>query len=317
MDNMKKDLAVIAAILYYEKDKTQSEIGKELNISRSYVSQLLIYARDTGIVKISIQVDEFSLRMIRKEIELKGLFPMLKQVYIMESATEDFTSLNIGKFAAPYIADMINDADIIGINQGLSVEKTVKHLRNQNLVLKPQRKVVQMMGGFNSNNSFAVAQPNQIVKELSDVLGCESYYLNCPALIDQAVLREHLVKERSINEVMNLWKKIDVAIMGLGVADERSKFFNLYNSEFKKMIKKSNATGELNTSYFDEKGKHIPLLEEKVIGISIQDLKDIPCKVVICTGAYKSKALLGALRGGLIDVLITDSITVNSIQALI
>ena len=171
MDNMKKDLAVIAAILYYEKDKTQSEIGKELNISRSYVSQLLIYARDTGIVKISIQVDEFSLRMIRKEIELKGLFPMLKQVYIMESATEDFTSLNIGKFAAPYIADMINDADIIGINQGLSVEKTVKHLRNQNLVLKPQRKVVQMMGGFNSNNSFAVAQPNQIVKELSDVLG--------------------------------------------------------------------------------------------------------------------------------------------------
>lgn len=314
MEINKKDVATKVAILYYEKNKTQNNIAKELNISRSYVSQLLSFAREKGIVQISIHVDEFSLRMIRKEIEFKKLFPSLKQVFIMNSKTEDFTTVNLGKFAAPYISELINDAKTIGINPGVSVEKTVEHLGNQSIIASLNQKVVQMMGGYNSSADSFLAHPNEITKKLGDVLSCKSYYLNCPALVEQQALREQLIKEKSIQYVMTLWDQIDLAIMGLGVVDERSKLFNLFNAQAKGKILNSRACGVINTSYFDKHGTFIPLFEKNKIGISIETLKKIPNKVIICSGKYKSNALLGALRGEIADVLITDSLTVESVE---
>ncbi len=313
MEINKNDIAVKVAILYYEKNKTQNEIAHELNISRSYVSQLLIHARETGVVRISIHVDEFSLRLIRKEVEFKSLFPSVKQVYIMNSESEDFTVMNMGPFAAPYIADFINDSKIIGINTGLSVENTVKHLKNQNIVIDKDRKVVQIMGGYNSSYYQTYAHPNEIAKELGDVLSCESYYLNCPAVVEQEALREQLVQENSIKKVISMWNEIDLAIMGLGVADKRSKLFNLFDEKAKKEILNSHATGVINTSYFDISGQFIPLYENNKIGISIESLKKIPQKVIICSGKYKAAALLGALKGEFIDVLITDSLTADAV----
>jgi Transcriptional regulator, contains sigma factor-related N-terminal domain len=50
----KKRLLVQVAKLYYEDDLCQKEISGKLNISRSYVSKLLIESRKLGIVKITI-----------------------------------------------------------------------------------------------------------------------------------------------------------------------------------------------------------------------------------------------------------------------
>jgi len=156
----------------------------------------------------------------------------------MNSESEDFTSLNLGKFAAPYIAYFISEVNIIGINPGSSVDKTVKQLKNKKILYNKDRKVVQIMGGYNSSFYSSYSQPNEIAKELGNVLSCESYYLNCPAVVEQKTLREQLVKENSISKVIKFWKQIDLAIMGLGVADKRSKLFNLFNEESKKKIEK-------------------------------------------------------------------------------
>jgi DNA-binding transcriptional regulator LsrR (DeoR family) len=102
--------------------------------------------------------------------------------------------------------------------------------------------------------------------------------------------------------------------MGLGVADERSKLFNLFDGRAKKEISNSAACGVINTSYFDINGTFIPLYEENKIGIPLETLKKIPRKVIVCSGKPKADALLGALRGGYIDVLITDSLAVEAIE---
>jgi DNA-binding transcriptional regulator LsrR (DeoR family) len=46
-----------------------------------------------------------------------------------------------------------------------------------------------------------------------------------------------------------------------------------------------------------------------VIGIDLQQLKGIPRVVGVAGGSWKSQAILGALRGGLIDILVTDGPT--------
>jgi|GEM_PF-1632017 len=311
-DFRKREMAQRISILYYEKDWSQNEISKELEISRSYVSQLLSFARNSGIVKFTVNVDEYNLRMIRREIELKEKFPEVRQFYIMASESEEFTERNLGSFAAPYFSELITDAKVIGVNLGRSVEKTIHNLKSHSLANSENKKVVQIMGGFNKD--IAQAHPNELVKKLSSILNCEFYYLNCPAVIEQDKLREVLVKEKTIQNVIKMWHHMDLAIMGLGVTDDRSKLFSLFNESMKKDIKESGACSDLNINFFDEQGCYIPLLENHKISIPFEELKNVRKKVVICSGEYKKRAIIGAIRAKMIDVLITDTITMDAVE---
>ncbi|NLJ41063.1 MAG: hypothetical protein GX352_05565 [Clostridiales bacterium] len=313
MEFNKKELAQKVSLLYYENNKSQNEIATELEISRSYVSQLLSFARKSGIVEIIVHVDEFGLRMIREEVRFKTRFPGLKQVYIMKSQSEGFTELNLGKFSVPYIADMINDAEVIGVNLGQAVENTIDQLQRQSFADTSNKQVVQIMGGF-SNSAIRAVQPNEVVRKLGTILNCDSYYLNCPAVVEQPQLRKALLREKSIETIANMWNHIDLAIMGIGVADGRSKLFNTLTPEMSEVVERSNAYAELTINFFDKEGKHIHLLEDNKISIPFRQLKKIKRKVVICYGEYKKKAIAAALKAGMIDVLITDSITINAVE---
>jgi DNA-binding transcriptional regulator LsrR (DeoR family) len=316
-DLNKREMAQIVSILYYEKNKSQNEIAEELNISRSYVSQLLSYAKEIGIVKIIINIDEYNLRMIRRELDFKSKFPGLKHVYIMSSDSEDFTNMNLGKFAVPYITDMINDSEVIGINLGLSVEKTIDSLNKQDFQNTNNKKVVQIMGGFYKNSIINSAHPNEIVNKLSSILGCECYFLNCPAIVEEPDNKFFFMKENSIKKVIDLWDHLDLAIMGIGVADQRSKLFNLFNSEMIKKITESHVCSEVTINFFRENGAYEPILEQNKISISYEQLKKVKKKVAICSGEYKKHAVLAALRAGMIDVLISDSLTIDAIEKII
>jgi DNA-binding transcriptional regulator LsrR (DeoR family) len=54
-----------------------------------------------------------------------------------------------------------------------------------------------------------------------------------------------------------------------------------------------------------------------MICISTDDLKKIKNKIMISGGPHKVEAILGAARAGLVDTLITDSISVNKIADML
>jgi DNA-binding transcriptional regulator LsrR (DeoR family) len=312
----KKEMAIRVSILYYEKNKSQSYIANVLGISRSSVSLLLNYARKNGIVKITIDIDTFNLRMLRKEIEFSTRFPKVKQFYIMKSESYDFTQRQIGKFAAPYITEILNKSNVIGIGLGKSVSEVINSLEVENFIKSRNKKIVQIMGGL-SNKIEAGTHSNEIVRKLSKIINCEYYYLNCPAIFEDHNLREILLKEENIKTDINMWDSIDLAIMGIGVADRRSSLFKLFTDDMIKMVENSRACGQININFFDSEGNNVPMLENNKICIPIEKMKKIKKKVVIGFGEYKVKAILGALKGGFIDILITDSITINAIESLL
>jgi deoxyribonucleoside regulator len=313
MEFNKSELAARVSILYYEKNMSQNEIARKMGISRSYVSQLISYEKEKGIVKVLINFDQYGLRSLRKEIEFRQLFPGLKNVFIMSSKSESFTENNIGKFAAPYVADLINQSKIIGINLGESVEKTINSLKTFNFTYNSKRKIIQIMGGFSNSYLVGGSHPNRIVSTLGSILNGQYYFLNCPAIVEQYKLRSSLLKESSIKNVTEFWDNIDIAIMGVGVANTKSKLFNLLNKKMMDLITKSGACSELTINFFDENGNYIPILEKNKIAISYQQLKKVKNKVIICHGKHKHKAIASLLKASMVDVLITDSITINSI----
>jgi deoxyribonucleoside regulator len=312
MESVKKELAVKASILYFENNLSQERIAKELGISRSYVSQLLSYARDHNIVQIKINIDEFDLRMLRKEIELRSEFSNT-EFYIMKSDSDDFTMKKIGKFAAPYISDLIDKARVIGVSLGVSVMNIISALEGETFLNSQNKTVVQVMGGLN-NKITAGSHPNELVRKLSVFLNCQYYYLSCPALLENSDLKEALLEEESIKNSMKIWEQIDLILMGIGTADQRSTLFKGFPSWMAEMVEKSKASGELNINFFDINGKGIPLLEKNKICLSLPIIKRIKKKVIIGYGEQKAKAIISALRAGCIDILITDSLTADAIE---
>lgn len=311
MDIKKRELATKASILYYENDQSQNQIAKELGISRSYVSQLLSYARDNDIITININIDEFDLRMLRQEVKFKKIFPGLKDIYIMRSESIKFTNRNIGKFAVPYIVSLIDNAKVIGVNLGKSVKLIIDNLKGH-LVSSDIEAVVQLMGGL-SNSLESGTQPNELVQRLGEILDSEIYYLNCPVWVEDATLRTSLFKEQNIKSTIDMWDQVDLAIMGIGIANEKSKLFSNFNVSTFEQVKNSEAYGELSGNFFNNEGEYLSLLRENMISISGEELNNINNKVVIGFGDEKQKSILAALKGGLIDVLVTDSLTVDSI----
>ena len=314
IDIRKREIAERASILYYEKNFSQNEIAKTLGISRSSVSQLLSFARNTGIVEITINIDEYNLRMIRREIELKEKFPHIMQFYIMSSESEESTNRNIGDFAAPYLSEMINEAAVIGVNLGASVERSINCLTKHSFPNSEEKKVVQIMGGFHKD--IDRAHPNELVKKLSSILKCDSFYLNCPAVVEQDELRQALLKEASIETVIKMWDQIDLAVMGIGVVNEQSKLHSLLSRSMKNQIMKSVACSEVNINFFNNQGEYLPLLKDNVISASYDSLKKVKKKVAICHGKHKKEAILSALNSGIIDILITDSLTIDAMEKL-
>jgi len=78
-------LAVRAAELYYEENKTQEEIGSLLRITRWKVGRLLSEARESGIIKIEIVHPR--ARRLAMEHELNERFGFDASVVVRVSAT--------------------------------------------------------------------------------------------------------------------------------------------------------------------------------------------------------------------------------------
>ena len=312
MDTIKKELATRVSILYYEEKFSQNEVASKLGISRSYVSQLLTYARLNNIVKIVVNVEPLYPHSIRKEIEFSKYFPRVKQFHFMKSESLEDTKKHIGKFAAPLLVNLIRKANIITVDPGTSVEKVIRELKPSSFSNCQGKKVIPLGGGIDNIN--VRLHSSDFVRRLGQVLNCEYYFLNLPILIENHSLRNALLKEKNAQEIINLWNNTDLAILGMGNVSKDSTLFSSCSNSMIKKIKKSKAVGEIGINFFDKKGNYLPLLEKYRVTIPFEKLKKIDIKVAIAFGEQKALALISILRANLIDILISDSITAYAME---
>ncbi|PZZ95315.1 sugar-binding domain-containing protein, partial [Klebsiella pneumoniae] len=55
------------------------------------------------------------------------------------------------------------------------------------------------------------------------------------------------------------------------------------------------------------------VMNDRVIGLSLEQLRAIPCVIAIASESTKATAILGALRTGVIDVLATSASNARSV----
>jgi DNA-binding transcriptional regulator LsrR (DeoR family) len=75
--------------------------------------------------------------------------------------------------------------------------------------------------------------------------------------------------------------------------------------------------GDVCGHHFDVHGNEAsPDFDARVVAIGREDLLAISTRIGVASGPGKAEAILGAARSGLVNALVTDSVTASTVLAL-
>ena len=116
---------------------------------------------------------------------------------------------------------------------------------------------------------------------------------------------------------MTLAGKATLAIKGIGSLDPELATVLRYGYLSRSLVKplnESGAVGNVYGLYFDIDGQPAcAVFCQKIIRISRESLLSIPNRLGIAGGLDKVSPIIGAVRGGYVNILVTDNLTAQSL----
>ncbi len=310
----KEDLLIEIATLYYYDGLTQREIAKRFGISRSNVSRLLTEARNRGIVEIKVKQKIPLDYNLQKEIRSRF---SLKDVKILKFYGLDYQEMlrKLGTIAARYLKTILNKVSIVGMSWGTAIYEVVNAFESE---FYKNIEVIQMIGGIGAENPDI--DGTELARRLAEKVGGRYRYLHAPLIVENADIKKAIIVEKNVKEVLQKVKKADVAIVGIGSTDPTVSSLvraGYLNKKELNEIRKLGAVGDICARHFDINGNLCQIdLNERVIGIDTDVLKDINYVIGVAGGKAKASAILGVLRGGYINVLISDNKAISEVLKL-
>lgn len=310
IDNL--DLIVQVAEKYYVDQLTQAQIAEMYDISRSTISRLLSRARDEGIVRI--QIVRPQTRQTDMENRLCTRFGLSEAIVISTQqwpAQPDDIRRLVGAEAAQFVDPLIKPNSLIGVGRGRTLAEMAYGLSK--LATPRNITLVQLLGDIDIQHSLA--RGAEITRLLCEGYSGAGYFLNAPALVSDRQLAQLLMQSTNIQQVSNLYDRLDLALVGIGA---------LYNSPLVlaglleepeiQRLAEAGAVGDICGHFYTADGVLVDEAYPGVsIGISWQQLLACPQLVVIATGSEKVAAIQGLLRIQMIDVLVTDERTAEQV----
>lgn len=309
--NARTHLLVKVAKLYFEDGLTQQQIASSLRISRSTVSRLLTKARIEGIVHIEIKVPRGMYPELEKAIE--EAYHLVEVIIHETSETDspDTIALELGQAAARYLERTIQPDDTIGFAWGMTMKAMVDSVRAKKL---SGIKVCQMNGGLTSQ--MTDIHGTSLTSHLATKLEGDAYILQAPGVVDSPQTQKIFMADAQVQGVFDLAEQADMAFFGIGTltGDTLWGRAGLLPEETIEELKNLGAVGDIMSRYFDSQGRLVnSSLCQRVVGFPIQQLRRIHRRVGVAGGKAKFKAIQGALRGGYLNVLITDQETAKNL----
>ncbi len=303
-----EQLAVRIARYYYELGLTQQQIAAELGIGRARVIKLLAEARERGVVTISINsplVENLNLADgLVKRFQLVNA-----DVCLVQADDEQMLARQIGAVAGDYLLPLINDNMTISVGWGMTLRELVMQFDRR---ITDNVSVVSLLGSLTRMSSVARFEATT---ELAERLGAECHYLAAPIICDSKATREVLMSQPMLKEIHRMGLTSDLAIVSIGGLDSATiRKVEMVNDTDFLSVQGRGAIGNFLGYYIDDKAAIVDHpINRRIIGISGQQFRKIPRRVMISGGPNKVAALLAVLNDGLITDLVTDAQTAHAL----
>jgi len=300
------------ADLYYLRNLTQQTIAERLGLSRPTVSRLLTRSRTTGIVRIEVTPPDGTYHPL--EHGLEEMFH-LREAVVIGSRSESPTATRraLGRAAAAYLDRLLRGGERIGISWGMTLGAVIDHVRPRPL----RTTVVPLVGGL--GQAAPGIHANELARRLGEAHRGRVHLLHAPAIVAHRGVRDALLSDPRIHHVLDLARRVHVALVGIGALVPSSTLIESGYVAAAEIgaLRRQGAVGDVCTRAFGLDGAPpSETLDARILAVTLDDLRRIPTVIGVAGGLEKAEAILGALRGGLVDVLVTDYLAARAVLRL-
>lgn len=304
------DLKLIEKVawLYYREDKNHSDISRLLGISRFKVARILEEAKDKNIIKVEIFLSDEKNTKAQRQLEKK--YSLSEAIVINSTNDQKQLKIMLGKACADYFLRVVTSNMKIGVGFSSTINEMINYLPE---LCYDNCQVIQIIGGAYSDNKASenvVTMPLRLANKLNSPL----FNISAPIVVNYAEVRKAILDEPIIKTGFEKLKDLDIAFVGLGGINNNCTLCNMGvidPSSFTQLVAKG-AVGDINARFFDIQGNRVITdLDNRLIGMDLQTLKGVNRVVGVAGGQEKHEAILGALNGSYIDILITHSDTAD------
>ncbi|WP_422368514.1 sugar-binding transcriptional regulator [Pelagibius sp.] len=312
------ELRFIARIahMYYMEGKRQSAIAAQLHLSQATVSRMLKRAHDENIVRISLASPEGTYA--EAEAALRRQYGLTEAI-VVDCAEDRQGAImsRIGEAAAHFLETTIQPGEVIGVS---SWSQTILKMIDNIHPMKQgkARSVVQLLGGL--GNPSVQKHATQLTTRLAQLTGGEPLILSAPGVAASREAKIVLLGDSYVRSTIEQFRNISLAVVGIGAIEPSQMLAdsgNVFSETELAQVTAGGAVSEISLRFFDAEGRDVKTpLDERVIGMTTEELRAVPRVIALAGGQSKTAAIDAALKSGALDILITDRFTAARLVGL-
>lgn len=308
ISNEKIQKLIEIARLYYEEDRTQSEIAKLYQVSRPLVSRMLKEAKELGIVNIEIRSPfEGNKTVLNK---LKNTFDLQGGVVIPNLSNDNHTNDAISKAAITYMMEL--KGQNYGIGWGQIIGNLISAIEKEEEMDNIIKSICPLVG--NSSVGNRNYHSNELVRIFSTAAKAQPTYLYAPAVVASKEELNVMEGLENYKETLKGWSSMDTAIVNIGNYPSSPDCASV--ARFGDILKNKKAVGRILNYYLNVQGEILSSDTDFAIQIPLELLKETKNVIGICGSNINPRALAGALKTGLINHLIAPEDAVKAVLEL-
>jgi DNA-binding transcriptional regulator LsrR (DeoR family) len=308
------ELATLVQVsrLYYELGETQESIAALVGVTRPQISRLLKEARVQGVVEIRI-VDRTEVES-PAGVALRDRFG-LRAVHLAPNldGPAEVARRRVGRLAAQVLRGAIRDGMVVGVGDGASVSAVADELASDAEARASKNHIdatiVPLCGGF-----WRPSAATEPFRRIAESIGLTVHALHAPGLLDDAAVRDALYAHPGVRSAIELWERLDVALLGIGGPTWTGASVG---AKALAELVAGGAVGEVLIAPYSIDGRLVgESLRGRTIAFDARSLASVPLTIAVADGPAKIVPILGALRTGLVNTLVTDVVTAEGVLNL-
>lgn len=312
-DTSADDQAARAAWLYYVGGLTQDQIASEMGVSRQRAQRLVSRAVASGL--IHVRLNHHLASCLALESALRERFNLVICRVVPGLGPDRDPVRAIAPAAAAEMERVLREPRprVIALGTGRALRGMIEALGT---IEAPQHRLVSLIGNIAPDGS---ASYYDVIMRLAEKVHAPHYPMPVPVISETSREKEQFLALGPVRKVRELAGAADAAFVGVGQMSQDAPLLTdgfLKPSELIE-VQQAGAVGEVVGRIFDVNGRYMDLPINERLG-SLHAPATRPDRPVIGVAAGPSKipAIAAALRGGLLNGLVSDEPTARGVLAL-
>lgn len=291
-----------AAWLYFVDEMTQSEVAQTIGVSRVTVIKLLNDAKERGLV--NVRINPALAARVKTSRLMAEAYNLNSAIVVPENPNRSMIK-QLGDAAAFLLLNGLTAGDVVGVAWGKTVLSAIESMQIEETV----DNLIVVQVAASPNGLSADFSPELCVSLCANKLGARSVSLMAPAILSSPELKAMLLSEPAIRHQMDVIRSANKVIFGVGQLSEDATIreSELHPVATIEKMAQSGAVGALLGRFIDDSGGEMTgYTHDRMLGLSLDELRRIPNRVCIAGGKNKFAAILATLRGGFVTDLVID-----------